>query len=134
MNMYEVCAKCGHVGKNNYVDVIFAVRATSGKEAARVARAFPRVKHHHKDAIRYVVQIDEVRYWEIRKANNSNPYFLCHNIQEQRRTCEITPICDTRFITVEGPKNAQKKKFYEGKREIKKPNRYYRNYEGRLSA
>ena len=134
MYMYEVCAKCGHVGKNNYVDVIFAVRAASGKEAARVVRAFPRVKHHHKDAIRYVIQIDEARYWEIRNENNSNPYFLCHSIQEQRRTCEITPIFDTRFIGEKRSKDESRKRFYEGKKEIKKPNRYYRNYEGRLSA
>ena len=134
MYMYEVCAKCGHVGKNSYVDVIFAVRAENGKEAARVARSFPRVKHHHKDAIRYVIQIDEARYWEIRKANDANPYFLCHSIQEQRRTCEITPVQDTRFSLVDEEEEKTQKRFYDGKKEIRRPRRYYRNYEGRLSA
>ena len=51
MGMYEVCAKCGHVGRYNYVDKIFAVKASSGKEAAAKVRNFPRVKHDHKDAI-----------------------------------------------------------------------------------
>ena len=50
-NYYEVLAKCGHVGKKHYVPVKFAVIAEDGKEAAKMVRYFPRVKHNHKDAI-----------------------------------------------------------------------------------
>ena len=89
MGMYEVCAKCGHVGRNNYVDKIFAVEASNGKEAAAKVRSFPRVKHDHKDAIRYVESIDATRYAEIVSGNHLDPFFLCHNVQEQRRMCNM---------------------------------------------
>lgn len=89
MGMYEVCAKCGHVGRNNYVDKVFAVVASSGKEAAAKVRSFPRVKHDHKDAIRYVESIDASRYAEIISGNHLDPFFLCHNVQEQRRLCNM---------------------------------------------
>ena len=51
MRYYEVTAKCGHVGKGFYIPITFPVRAKSAAEAASVTRAFPRVKHDHKDAI-----------------------------------------------------------------------------------
>lgn len=127
MNMYEVCAKCGHVGRNYYIDKVFVVRAETAKEAARIVRGFPRVKHHHKDAIRYVRKIDETRYWEVRKWNNIDPYFSCHNIQEQRRTCEITPICERPAEAFDEPEDVAKKRFYDGKKAIKNPKRYFKN-------
>ena len=89
MGMYEVCAKCGHVGRYNYVDKTFAVIASSGKEAAAIVRDYPRVKHNHKDAIRYVEPIDSTRYAEIIAANAQDPYFFCHSVQEQRRMCNM---------------------------------------------
>ena len=51
MNYYIVTAKCGHVGKDYYIPIDFPVRAESKTEAAKIVRSFPRVKHHHKDAI-----------------------------------------------------------------------------------
>lgn len=87
--MFEVCAKCGHVGKSNYVEKTFAIKATSGKEAAAIARNMPRVKHHHQDAIRYVEKIDESRFNEIIENNSSDLYFQCFNIQDQRELCEL---------------------------------------------
>ncbi len=89
MGMYEVCAKCGHVGRGYYVDKIFAVIASDGKEAAAKVRQFPRVKHHHKNAIRYVEEISNERFREINSINQADPYFRCQNIQEQRRSCTI---------------------------------------------
>ena len=35
---YAVCVKCGHVGKNYYVDKILGIEAESGKEAAAAAK------------------------------------------------------------------------------------------------
>ena len=87
MGMYEVCVKCGHVGRNYYVDKILAVEACNGKEAAAKARELPRVKHDHKDAIRYVESIDAERFAEIASQNLLDPFFVCHNVQEQRRMC-----------------------------------------------
>ena len=31
---YKVLAKCGHVGRNNYIEKDFFIKANSGKEAA----------------------------------------------------------------------------------------------------
>ena len=86
---YEVKAKCGHVGRNHYVEKSFAVRAESGKEAAAKARYFGRVKHDHKDAIIYVEEIDEQTFFKIRKDNEKDPYLNCSNVQDQRRLCDL---------------------------------------------
>lgn len=51
MNYYKVRAKCGHVGRNNYIIKPFFVKANDGKEAAKIVRNTPRVKHDHKYAI-----------------------------------------------------------------------------------
>ena len=83
-NYYEVIAKCGHVGKKHYVPVKFAVIAEDGKEAAKMVRDFPRVKHNHKDAILNVSKIDYERFQEIVEMNRNDPYLKCHAWQEQK--------------------------------------------------
>lgn len=82
-NYYEVIAKCGHVGKKHYVPIKFAVIAKDGKEAAKMVRQFPRVKHNHKDAILSVNKIDYERYLEIVEMNKNDPYLKCHSKHEQ---------------------------------------------------
>ena len=82
-NYYEVIAKCGHVGKKHYVPVKFAVIAEDGKEAAKMVRDFPRVKHNHKDAILNVSKIDYERFQEIVEMNRNDPYLKCHSRKEQ---------------------------------------------------
>lgn len=82
-NYYEVIAKCGHVGKKHYVPVKFAVIAEDGKEAAKMVRDFPRVKHDHKDAILNVNKIDYERFQEIVEMNHNDPYLKCLSRQEQ---------------------------------------------------
>ncbi len=51
MRYFIVTAKCGHVGRDNYIPIDFAVKAESASKAASYARDLPRVKHDHKDAI-----------------------------------------------------------------------------------
>ena len=80
---YEVIAKCGHVGRKNYIPVKFAVVAESGKEAAKKVRQFPRVKHNHKDAILDVRCITLEEFLEIKESNDNDPYLKCHSRQEQ---------------------------------------------------
>ena len=84
-NFYEVIAKCGHVGRQNYVPIKFAVEAESGKDAAAMVRYFPRVKHDHKDAILSVNKIDNKRYSEIKTINDNDPYLKCHSRREQNK-------------------------------------------------
>ena len=76
-------AKCGHVGRKNYIPVKFAVVAESGKEAAKKVRQFPRVKHDHKDAILDVRCITLEEFLEIKEINDNDPYLKCHSRQEQ---------------------------------------------------
>ena len=82
---YAVHCKCGHVGKNNYVEIVFAIEAFNGKEAASIARNLSRVKHHQKSAILNCYQITYEKYNELIEANKKDPYFKCKSIQEQRK-------------------------------------------------
>lgn len=83
-NYYEVIAKCGHVGRKHYVPIKFAVIAENGKEAAKIIRQFPRVKHNHKDAILSVNKISYERYLEIIEMNHNDQYLKCHSKHEQK--------------------------------------------------
>lgn len=84
---FIVTAKCGHVGRNKYIEKNLTIMANSGKEAAIKARNYPRVKHHWKDAIVDVIEVEESEYWRLRIENYSDPYFSVQNIQEQRIYC-----------------------------------------------
>ena len=87
MRFYKVEAKCGHVGKNWYFPAAFYITAENGREAAKVARVMPRVKHDHKDAILSVSEIDVDSYVRGKETTLDNPYWFCKNIQEQRIQC-----------------------------------------------
>lgn len=128
--MYEVIAKCGHVGRNQYVLKTIPVIATSGVEAAAMIRELPRVKHDHPDAIREVRIIDAPRYWELTKVYQDDPYFKCRSIQEQRALCgdmelydEIKDCAPNRETD-----NQSKKSVFRGKQRIRNPKRYINNY------
>lgn len=82
---YKVVAKCGHVGRNNYIPVQFAVIALNGKEAAKKVRDYTRVKHNHKDAILNCTEISYADYLELLDINSKDEYLRCVNIQQQRK-------------------------------------------------
>lgn len=125
MGMYEVCAKCGHVGRNNYTDKIFAIKAESGKEAAAKTKLCPRVKHDHKDAIRYVREVDEARFCEIININKADPFFRCKNIQEQRTTCTLEVYREEGDCAYKKKKHEESRKaVYCGKQKIRNPKKY----------
>jgi hypothetical protein len=88
-NFYRVVAKCGHVGRCNYILIAFAVMAENGKEAARMTRLFPRVKHDHKDAILECVKISYEEYLELQEVNNNDPYLKCKSKHQQNETCNL---------------------------------------------
>ena len=85
---YIVSAKCGHVGRKNYITIDFPVKATSGKEAARVARQFPRVKRHRKDVIENVVEVSQESYHSKHLENHRDPYLKAKTKQEQNTFCK----------------------------------------------
>lgn len=89
MKYYEVEAKCGHVRRNNYIIKKFYVCAENGKDAALKVRYSPRVKHHHKDAIRDVTEIDYGSYIVGLNETSKDAYFLAQNSTEQRQICHF---------------------------------------------
>ena len=82
---YEVQAKCGHVGRNNYVVKTFYVKAESASDAARQIRYAPRVKHNHKDAIISVKRIDHEQYVVGAIQMQNDEYFNVYNSSDQKR-------------------------------------------------
>lgn len=84
MQYYKVQAKCGHVGRNNYILKYFYVKAEDGKEAAKIVRNKPRVKHHHKYAIQSVEKISMEDYLSGIRYNQEDKYFQSNSSREQR--------------------------------------------------
>lgn len=74
IRFFQVTAKCGHVGRRNYVPINFPVYARSASEAAQYAKGLPRVKKHLKDAIIAVIEISEEEYHILLDANRRKPY------------------------------------------------------------
>lgn len=83
MNYYVASAKCGHVGRNNYIIKNFYVRAEDGEEAAKIVRYTSRVKHTRKDAIITMKKITEEEYAKGTKLMKKDMYFHVHNKQDQ---------------------------------------------------
>ena len=81
---YRVKAKCGHVGRNHYIEKNFYVVASSSAEAAFRVRYMPRVKHHKKDAIFEVNEISYKEYLLGVQEHKEDKYFLVKNSTEQR--------------------------------------------------
>lgn len=88
---YKVKAKCGHVGRNNYIEKFFFVVADSGKEAANKVRYTPRVKHDRKDAILNVEKISEEEFNSGMESFNADAYFHVSNSTEQRLVGAVSP-------------------------------------------
>lgn len=84
MQYYKVQAKCGHVGRNNYILKWFYVKADDGEEAAKIVRNKPRVKHHNKNAINAVEKISKEEYLCGIRCNQEDKYFQSHSSTEQR--------------------------------------------------
>lgn len=82
---FEVQAKCGHVGRNNYIVKNFYIRTDSAKRAAKIIRLAPRVKHHQKDAIVKVREIEHEEYIQGVIRMQEDPYFNVNNSSDQKR-------------------------------------------------
>lgn len=128
MKMYEVCAKCGHVGMNYYTIKTFAVMTGSRKEAATYVRALPRVKHDQKDAIISVYEIDQERYKEILECNRLDPYFTCTSIQQQRALCRIERYREVESAQIKRLERQAGKVTFYNKMAIRNAKKYMNNY------
>ncbi len=84
MKYFRVLAKCGHVGRQYYIPVDFAIVAEDGRQAATIVRQKARVKHDEKDAILSTEEISFEEFMQLRSKNDADPYLHCKNIQQQR--------------------------------------------------
>ena len=84
---FAVKTMCGHVRRNNYIEITFAIAANSKKDAASIGRTMPRVKHDIPQAIISVIELTYDEYLLLLEENRSNPYLQCKNRQEQNYTC-----------------------------------------------
>lgn len=73
---------CGHVGKGMYVEKCFPIIASTRKDAAKVCRTIPRVKHDNKRAILSVREVDYKEYKNQLKINEGDPYLHAKNRRE----------------------------------------------------
>jgi hypothetical protein len=128
MRYFIVTAKCGHVGKGRYIPIRFAVRAKTASEAASVARGLPRVKHHHKDAILSVEEVDVSEYEDRHYVNSFDPYLLCKNKKAQMQEF------DAIFFRIQDEDNEHhckeersEKPLYSGKKRIRNVRNTQRN-------
>lgn len=85
MRYFKVTAKCGHVGRHNYIVKDFYIEANSGKEVAFKVRYLPRVKHDRKDAILSVEVITKAECLIGKETQAEDPYFQVHSSTEQKR-------------------------------------------------
>lgn len=86
---FIVEAKCGHVGRHRYMPIQFAVQTTSKKDAARIVRTFPRVKHDHKDAIINVLEVSKEDYMKQSLINKQDPYLRITRKQDQNKIIHL---------------------------------------------
>lgn len=80
---FSVETKCGHVGKLNCVWIKFAICAENAKEAAAIARQKARVKHHHKNTIKEVIEITIDEFCKLKAINDTDAYLHAKNHREQ---------------------------------------------------
>lgn len=84
---FAVTTRYGHVRKGKYIEITFAIAAESGKDAAIIGRAMPRVKRDNPMAIVDVKELSYEDYLILLEDNNNNPYLKCKNKQEQNMYC-----------------------------------------------
>lgn len=80
---YEVCAKCGHVGKGKYCLKRFYTIAPSMHKARENVLKAPRVKKQLSNPIEYVCQITKEEYEKGRFEMDTDPYFNCKCEEDQ---------------------------------------------------
>ncbi len=101
--MYAVDTKCGHVGNHRYMPITFPIKAHTAKEAAKIARTKPRVKHDHKDAILDVRQISMREFKDLSVINHNDKYLhLKSKYQQKIIETEINArtLTETRLVSL----------------------------------
>lgn len=119
MCYYFVIAKCGHVGKGKYIDVIFPIMAETKKEASQIVLLKPKVKKQLSNAISFVFEVSKEKFDEQMNINKEDIYIHSHCKQE------IKEILNSDKIQIL-PKKKQYKNSFEFNSKIDKVNYYYK--------
>lgn len=82
LNYFIVVCKVGHVGKNWYTTIAYPIYAKDGKEASKIARNLPRVKHDLKDAVISCTKVSKEDFEAQKIENLKNPFLHCINRQQ----------------------------------------------------
>lgn len=114
---FAVTCKCGHVSRKYYMPITFGIVAKNRKEASRIARKLPRVKHNHKYAIIDNKEISFIEYKRINEQNKYDPYL---NVQSNYQQKEIMDSIEGRLVLED------KYKSKHSKNEVKPKVRYHK--------
>lgn len=117
MCYYFVIAKCGHVGKGKYIDVIFPIMAETKKEASQMVLLKPKVKKQLSNAISSVFEVSKEEFDKQININKEDIYIHSHCKQE------IKEILNSDKIQIL-PKKKQYKNSFEFNSKIDKVNYY----------
>ena len=82
MCYYFVIAKCGHVGKGKYIDVIFPIMAETKKEASQMVLLKPKVKKQLSNVISSVFEVSKEEFDKQININKEDIYIHSHCKQE----------------------------------------------------
>lgn len=117
MCYYFVIAKCGHVGKGKYIDVIFPIMAETKKEASQMVLLKPKVKKQLSNAISSVFEVSKEEFDKQININKDDIYIHSHCKKE------IKKILNSDKIQIL-PKKKQYKNSFEFNSKIDKVNYY----------
>ena len=117
MCYYFVIAKCGHVGKGKYIDVIFPIMAKTKKDASQMVLLKPKVKKQLSNAISSVFEVSKEEFDKQININKDDIYIHSHCKQE------IKEILNSDKVQIL-PKKKQYKNSFEFNSKIDKVNYY----------
>jgi len=72
---FLVCCKCGHVGRSNFIRLVFPVKACDARKAAALGRQRPGVKHDHSDAVLWVREVEKAEFLVAEKNLKNDIYW-----------------------------------------------------------
>jgi len=128
---YLVTAKCGHVRKSNYIPITFEVRAANGKEAAAIARRYPRVKHDHVDTIQRVEEVSIKEFLRQKEVNSKDPYLKITSRKDHNKALvlfEHRILPENKHAYTEHNSKISMKTLYSGKEKIRHPRKWLGMY------
>ena len=113
------------MGRSHFVRVTFPIAAENGKEASKIARYIPRVKHNHKDYILDFSTVDLDTFKNAQLEISNDEYLHCKNKQEQNEIVGFSSRIEDEPIKETNNKKKKKDSLkYRRRKEEVKNNQY----------